>query len=244
MTKTKAVSFSLWGQNPKYLVGAIRNAELINKHMPDWDCVIWYDSDVLISNQLLLDTLRSLGATLFFRPPATSSGHFEYGCFWRFRTIDMPQYSHVIFRDTDSRLTPRELDAVQEWIDSEKVLHIIRDHPCHYSPYPKESPGILGGLWGMVRQDDFNMAASIDEFYAGPLHFVGYGSDQLFLDCVLSKYGHSAMIHDEVTGTGRKFRIARNGLEFCGERYDEYERPYDIDRVYLFQHLHPKKDCL
>ena len=34
----KLITFSLWGQNPKYLIGAIRNAELAKKIYPDWTC--------------------------------------------------------------------------------------------------------------------------------------------------------------------------------------------------------------
>ena len=34
----KLITFSLWGQDPKYLVGAIRNAELASEIYPDWIC--------------------------------------------------------------------------------------------------------------------------------------------------------------------------------------------------------------
>ena len=32
----KVISFSLWGDNPKYTIGAIRNAELIESIYPGW----------------------------------------------------------------------------------------------------------------------------------------------------------------------------------------------------------------
>ncbi|HPC77997.1 MAG TPA: hypothetical protein PK811_06665, partial [bacterium] len=47
-------------------------------------------------------------------------------------------------RDTDSRLNPREADAVEEWIESGKSFHIMRDHPQHNVP-------ICGGMWGADR---------------------------------------------------------------------------------------------
>ena len=34
----KIISFCLWGDLPKYNVGAIRNAELAQKIYPDWIC--------------------------------------------------------------------------------------------------------------------------------------------------------------------------------------------------------------
>lgn len=35
----------------------------------------------------------------------------------------------VMSRDTDSRIIPREEDAVREWLASDKIFHIMRDHP-------------------------------------------------------------------------------------------------------------------
>ncbi len=32
----KVISFSLWGDNPKYTIGAIKNAELSKTIYPDW----------------------------------------------------------------------------------------------------------------------------------------------------------------------------------------------------------------
>ena len=36
----KVISFSLWGDNPTYTIGAIRNAELAKEIYSDWTC--WY----------------------------------------------------------------------------------------------------------------------------------------------------------------------------------------------------------
>ena len=47
----------------------------------------------------------------------------------------------MISRDADSRLSLREKEAVEKWINSDKDFHIMRDHPHHYYP-------ILGGTWG------------------------------------------------------------------------------------------------
>ena len=34
----KIISFSLWGDNPKYTIGAINNAKLSQSIYPDWIC--------------------------------------------------------------------------------------------------------------------------------------------------------------------------------------------------------------
>ena len=37
----------------------------------------------------------------------------------------------LLSRDTDSRIIPREKEAVNEWLASDRVFHIMRDHPAH-----------------------------------------------------------------------------------------------------------------
>ncbi|KAK4007260.1 hypothetical protein OUZ56_012420 [Daphnia magna] len=37
----------------------------------------------------------------------------------------------LMSRDTDSRIIPREEEAVRAWLASDKIFHIMRDHPAH-----------------------------------------------------------------------------------------------------------------
>ncbi len=236
--KTKAVSYSLWGNNPVYLKGAVDNAKAIQNIMPEWEMVVWYDSDVLINQEQLLTRLTELGVQTKFRPPKTiNNGYFEYGMFWRLRTLDNEKYSHVIFRDLDSRITPREVDAVNQWVESCKTLHIIRDHPAHLNIHPLNMPGILGGLWGFKKPGKgFRIGPLIDQFVSeNPQH--RYGVDQQFLQQIYEQYKHDALIHDEVTKTGIAFRIKREDYSFIGERIDECGNPNINDRMWLESYL-------
>ena len=47
----------------------------------------------------------------------------------------------MLSRDLDSRPTRREVAAVEEWLDSSKAVHIMRDHPSHKA-------AIMAGMWG------------------------------------------------------------------------------------------------
>lgn len=49
-----------------------------------------------------------------------------------------------IVRDSDSRLNARDRIAVEEWIESGKPIHSIRDHVNHCFP-------MNGGMWGGIR---------------------------------------------------------------------------------------------
>ena len=53
----------------------------------------------------------------------------------------------MISRDLDSRFSDREKFAVQEWLNSNKSHHIMRDHPHHDFE-------VLGGLWGSKVTDE------------------------------------------------------------------------------------------
>ena len=60
--------------------------------------------------------------------------------FWRFEDLFIKNAT-VIVRDSDSRLSEREFGFVNEWLQSSKDFHIIRDHKDHTTP-------ILAGTMG------------------------------------------------------------------------------------------------
>ena len=47
---------------------------------------------------------------------------------WRFFPTLDPQVDIFLSRDLDSAITVREVEAVEEWLESEKMLHVMRDH--------------------------------------------------------------------------------------------------------------------
>ena len=128
---TKVIAFSLWGENPKYTIGAIRNAELAKKIYPDWEVWMYVSEDV---PKNILDELISLNCNVL----NMGEGNWN-GMFWRFKPAASSDII-MISRDTDSRLSYREKAAVDEWLTSDKDFHIMRDHPAHGTQ-------ILGGMW-------------------------------------------------------------------------------------------------
>ena len=90
-----------------------------------------------------------------------------------------PQVSHMVSRDLDSLINDRESAAVNEWLESDKAFHFMRDHPAH-------GIEILGSGWG-VRLAQLErsfvesafMAALKDPMFWAPRE--SYGQDQGFL---------------------------------------------------------------
>lgn len=219
-TMSKIISFSLWGAEPKYLVGAIRNAELAEALYPEWICRYYVAKSV---PQQAISTLSSR--------PNTEVIHMDHvgdwtAMFWRFRPCADPTVEVMLSRDTDSRLSKRERDAVEQWLRSDWGFHILRDHPQHRT-------AILGGMWGAKAGVVSQMEQLAERHTKGDYWQV----DQEFLrDVVYPIVRDRALVHDEFF-ENRPFPTVRQGLEFVGEAYDEYDRPCPTAREELRAYL-------
>ena len=142
--RRKTIAFSLWGTNPKYTVGAIRNAELSAKFYQDWKLKYYVGSSV--PNQIIYSLEDFDNVEIIEKKDL---GNWT-SMFWRFEACYDDNSEIIIFRDTDSRLSLREELAVDEWLKSDKTFHIMRDHPYHKFP-------ILGGMWGLKKSKKYDI---------------------------------------------------------------------------------------
>lgn len=142
----KIISFSIWGSNPKYTLSAETNIDLAAELYPGWTCRFYVDETVPFD---IRENLSKRSEVIIM---PKSDGH--YGMFWRFMPLDDSEVERFIVRDTDSRLSIREREAVREWEESDKVFHVMRDNIWHnVVPVP-------GGMWGATsdfRPDYKNM---------------------------------------------------------------------------------------
>lgn len=129
------ISFGLYGTDPKYVTGAIRNAELRDTYFPGWTLRFYTDKSV---PQDIVEKLKELKAEVVTE---TGLKGKTAGMFWRFLVADDPTVDRYIVRDCDSRLNARDRFAIEEWIESGKCIHSVRDHVNHIRP-------INGGMWG------------------------------------------------------------------------------------------------
>lgn len=137
-SSSKVASFSVFGSNPTYSVGALRNIELYASLMPDYHCHFFLGKSV---PRDLRANIIAAGGTY------TDIGLREdwSAALWRFEALRSPNHSHFLFRDTDSRLGKRERDAVRAWEDSGQAFHVMRDHPAHGAV-------MLAGMWGCTQE--------------------------------------------------------------------------------------------
>lgn len=193
----KIISFSLWCQDNQlcknkinenknmYCNGAIRNLE-IQKEIgiyKDWTLRFYINDTVPISVQ---DKLKQLGGELI-----NMTNSKIPGMFWRFLAFDDPSVDIFIVRDTDSRINTREENAVNVWLKSDKLLHIMRDHPHHYYK-------ILGGMWGYKNyQERIHINSKIDSFLKERNYKFKRMDDMTFLDSIYDSLDGKSLEHDE-----------------------------------------------
>lgn len=209
------ISYSLWGDNPKYTVGAIKNAELAQTIYPGWISRFYVSKCVPESISTELNGIPNTQVVL-----VDDEGNWS-GMFWRFRPAFDNDIKTVVVRDTDSRLTLREKIAVEEWLASDKDFHIMRDHPFH-------NTYIMGGMWG-VRN---NLFSRLNIHLNIPSNNNFWQVDQSFLkDHVYNKVINYAFIHDSYNllnePSSIKFSTDRIDNHFVGEIYDQFDHRYD-----------------
>ena len=202
----KIISYSLWGHDPRYTNGAIRNAELAKEVYPGWEVRFYCGTSVPLG---AIEKLISLNASVI---KVDEPGNWA-GMFWRFSAISDLDVDVMLSRDTDSRLTYREKAAVDEWLESDKLFHIMRDHPEH-------NTHILGGMWGARKPILQDMDQLISSYTKGDFWQV----DQNFLrEVVVPRVEHTLHIHDEFFSRS-PFPTTRHGDEFVGQVFDESEQ--------------------
>ena len=202
----KIISFALWGNNFRYVGGALQNIELAKKYFPDWICRFYIGRS---TEEKFIEKIKSFDNVEIIR--MDEEGNWT-GMFWRFKAICDPDVDIMLSRDTDSRLGQREYEAVKEFEQSDKLFHIIRDHPNHGIP-------ILGGMWGTKKGIIDNIDKLINKFTKGDFWQV----DQNFL----TKYIYpivkdDSLVHDEFFEKKPFPKTAgqRNNLFFVGQAYD------------------------
>jgi len=200
----KIISLSVWGNDTRYIVGANRQYELAKKYYPDWEFRIYTDDKNKFSN---LTTANIIEVT-----------DGSYGMYWRFKAMFADENNIVIVRDSDSRITVREQQAVNEWLASDKKFHTFRDHEAHF-----EFP-IIGCAFGYKGKFDEHILILLNSYTQQFNYYVG---DQIFLrDIIWPLVKDDTMIHSMNDGWFKETRQKLvNSYDFCGNGYDENDMP-------------------
>ena len=132
---SRIISYYLFGSEPSIIEGAIANTKIASQIFPEWIVRIYHDDTV---PSQALETIRSDNVQLI---NINTDEPFEPKEMWNLLVASDPCLERYLIRNIDSRLTEREKSAVDQWIDSGKRFHIMRDHPFHVNH------SVPNGLW-------------------------------------------------------------------------------------------------
>ena len=207
----KIISFSLWGDDPKYIEGAFRNIELCKKIYPDWVLRFYLHKGL---DKKILDKFLTIQ---HFHPKYLEVIFVDIeanwtSMFWRLFPHRDEDVECFICRDCDSRLNEREASAVQEWMESDKSVHIMRDHPHH-------GYAMLGGMIGFKKSFFGKIKEAMSLFNPEDK----YGTDYVFFHNFLYPLANDDILtHDEFFDK-KPFPTKREKDQFVGQVFDEHE---------------------
>lgn len=176
------ITFSVWGNNPRYLRGAIRNLQEVATLYPGWVCRFYVDDSVPAE---FVNLAIELGAQIIQQPANQS---LRQKLSWRFLVANDLTVRRFLVRDADAVVSVREAQAVAEWLASDRWFHVMRDYWTHTDP-------ILAGMWGGRSGLLPDLATLILDYQSGKLETPNI--DQWFLrDRVWPLIRNKTLIHD------------------------------------------------
>jgi hypothetical protein len=205
-------SFSLYGDKDMYTLGMIKNAEEIGKRFPQASVWIYIADDVPANIKKRLAEFKNVKLI-----PVTTKAE-SLGMFDRFLAIDGEEIEVMFVRDADSRVYDRDAACIEDFLASDKALHIIRDHKEHLTP-------VLGGTWGLRRKFLLSPMSELIKKWRTENNHIGKGNDQFFLTkYIYSLYKDNALIHDrysfyEPQSALTPFRVDITSNHFVGQAY-------------------------
>lgn len=175
----KIISFCLYGDLELYIKGALENSKLVGKIYPGWTGRFYVEES--ISSSVKKSLVENGCEVIEFESKEGMNPMMT-----RFLPIVDQNVDIWISRDCDSRINYREKSAVDEWLNSNKTFHLMRDSHNHYYP-------IMGGMFGIknyLAKEKKIPLPRINLFYSG-------GNDQSFLEKYLwPQFSSDLLCHD------------------------------------------------
>lgn len=216
----KYIVFQIWGNEPLFLIGLIENIKLSKIIYPDWKVRVYYNN---IPDHFLI-RLKKFNIELLSEKV---NDKIKYQI-WRILPLFDKRVDIFICRDADSRLNYREKAAVDDWLESEKPLHIMRDHPTGHKTL------ILAGMCGFNNPIIKKTLKLKDSNLIHQLKLNDSDTDQEFLrKTIFPFFSMNHLAHDKYGhfdyGCERDFPpvdISKKSISnFVGEVHDYYNNP-------------------
>jgi hypothetical protein len=184
----KIISFCLYNNRPKDVLNGVINCFLAPVLYPDWVCRFYVDSTIPPEINQALHTFDKVEVV------EMPKHRGDEAMLWRFLPASDTDVDVMISRDADSWLNSREVVCVNQWLNSDKGFHIIRDHCYH-------SKKIMGGMWGVKNNILPEMKTWCDEYSKSNTYDQGFLAEKVYPIIV-----NNVMVHlgDQYNNQGQK----------------------------------------
>ena len=176
------IVFSIPRYSQALLESAITNALYARAVYPSWRCRFYLPSDYP------LDAQRKLIGTGAQIVQVAGRGRLKDPSFWSLHVFGDRKVKYFLMRDIRCHLNVRERVAVDDWLETRRWFHVMRDHYSH-------TELIIPGMWGGAN----GVLPPVVELLKGfALDSLGYGSvlSALLGDRVWPTIRASVCIHD------------------------------------------------
>lgn len=220
----QVIAYSLYGNQERYTIGAIKNAILAQRHFAGYKIRFYTGASVPESIKQTLQLFPNVEIINEEGPEDHTAK------LWRFKALADPEVDVVLSRDADARLTQRERIAHEDFLASNLDFHIMKDHPIGHNY--KISAGMFAARKGAIPE-----ITQLIEEQQGKNY---YTQDQDWLaEQIWPRIKDNCLIHDETYDSQaegisavKPFPISKEAtLHHIGAALDENDRYiFDIDQ--------------
>ena len=179
--------FCIYGTDLKYYIGLQKNLDIIaSLNFGPIKVTISYTGNTLVE---YIDKFKQQYPFV----EMVFHSDTKYQMIGRIFAIDHMNDDDIFFsRDADSRITARDIWCITQFINSNKSLHVIRDHFYHRKR-------IMGGMFGIRKK---NVSFKIKDLWGSVVRSDdNYGADENFLETnVYPLLAHDCLVHSNIVG--------------------------------------------
>jgi hypothetical protein len=138
----KVFSFCIYGTEKNYYNGLLENIQIIREYFPEFTTYVYKgicDPEWKFEGVEVIETNKEGVINMLYRYLPLTFADIGF------------------IRDADSRITERDRWCISEFLKSDKLYHIIRDHYFHKEP-------IMGGIFGWKKpiEIDLNLSSTMN----------------------------------------------------------------------------------
>ncbi|CAF4039394.1 unnamed protein product [Rotaria sordida] len=195
-------------------------------YYPDWRVGVYYHNLNITNDQIINIEKRFDNVDFcYVYDIKILSNIIEYmsGRFHRFIPLGDPYVDIYMSRDIDSPIYQRELLSVNQWLLSDKLYHIMRDHPHH-------NDVILAGLWAFKISINRTITNNI----------IKYLFSKSILNCYNSMRGDQDFLRDYVWPIAEKESIQHDSFH-C--KLYKFSIPFPKPKLSITQFVGCRRPC-